>query len=159
MQGKRSSEPNYVEGDCFAVPLRSGGYACGAVARANGEGIVFGYFFGPMIPLLEQAQIAQSLTPQYAILCGKFGDLGLMKGDWKIIGRLHSWSRKEWPIPPFLRCDRGATHGSVSYYDEDTLGFLREERVDLADANLQRLPKDSVMGYGFVELRLTKLFG
>ena len=37
----------YEEGDWFAVPLQNGGYSLGLVARADGEGGVLGYFFGP----------------------------------------------------------------------------------------------------------------
>ncbi|MCI0527762.1 MAG: immunity 26/phosphotriesterase HocA family protein [Nitrospira sp.] len=79
---------NYSEGTCFAAPLRKGGFARGVVARMDGQGIVFGYFFGPQLSSMEETQVTSELQSERAILCGRFGDLGLLKGEWKIIGAI-----------------------------------------------------------------------
>ena len=55
-----------------------GRFALGVVARSNGEGGVFGYFFGPRRSTLEQVT-SRDAWPSRAILVGKFGDLGLIE--------------------------------------------------------------------------------
>ena len=147
---KRNSA-KYGESDCFLVPLRSGGFARGVVARLSGDGIVFGYFFGPKFTTGESACLKSMPTPADAVLCGQFGDLGLLNGEWKVFAQIKPWREDEWPLPPFIR----ANAPIVSIYD-DNLRFIREQGVEVNSASA-KLPKDSVMGYGFVELRLTKL--
>jgi hypothetical protein len=147
---------NYSEGDCFSIPLREGGFARGVVARMDGDGIIFGYFFEPRIVEFADIHI-DDLSPEKAILSGQVGDLGLLNEEWKVIGRIPDWSRKEWPMPSFLRFDEGDSIGFLSTYDEDSLKCINEQEVQLSRINALDFPKDSVMGYGFVEIKLTKL--
>lgn len=37
----------YPEGDCFAIPLRGGGYAAGVLARVNPKAALLGYCLRP----------------------------------------------------------------------------------------------------------------
>lgn len=147
---------NYSEGDCFSIPLRNGGYALGVVARMDGDGIVFSYFFGPKIDEFVDLNI-NDLSPKKAILSGQVGDLGLLNLEWKVIGKIPNWSRKEWAMPSFLRFDEGDSIGFLSKYDENTLKFISELKIQLSKINTRDFPKDSLMGYGFVEIKLTKL--
>ncbi len=87
----------------------------------------------------------------------QFGDLGIKKGEWQVIGSLKRWSRDEWPMPAFFRSCDGDAAGFLSFYDEDTLTFVREERVCVEESRRSNLPLDAVLGYGAVEIRLTKL--
>lgn len=146
----------YQEGTSFAVPLRSGGYARGVIARANGEGGAFGYFFGPKIGSPEEAT-TEDMKPERAILVGMFGDLGLVKGKWPILGKLDGWKRSDWSMPPLIRISDNSIEAWLSYYDENTFAFLREEEVD--PSLCDRYPYDRDMGYGAVEIRLSKLLG
>src|SRR5580765_7399095 len=94
----------YSEGTVFSVPLSSGGYARGVVARASAVGGLFGYFFGPLLRSDNTAGFSD-LNPEKAILRVRFGDLGLINGEWPICGQLGNWDRAQWPMPDFVRRD------------------------------------------------------
>lgn len=144
----------YSEGTVFSVPLREGGFARGIVARAAPlEACIFGYFFGP-----KQASVAElgleDMRPENAILSAIFGDLGLMNGEWTVIGALPNWQRKEWPMPDFVRRDDiGKRAWRVRYSDNDPSKVESEQPTDF-DTNL---PPNWSSGYGSVELKLTML--
>ena len=144
---------NYTEGTCFHVPLREGGFARGLVARFNGSGQVFAYFFGPRL----NAPIGgfAGVNPQSAVLVGLCGDLGLLSGEWPINETLENWDRVDWPLPPLFRADEAAKRAWLSYYDQDTLDLVREEPANIEQRSCY--PYDRLMGSGSVEIRLTKL--
>lgn len=146
---------NYKEGSCIAIPLRQGGYARGIVARINKKGKIFGYFFGPKFRSLEDIVGCQNLKYTDAIFVGRFGDLGLLNKEWKVIGTIPHWNREEWPLTAFIRIDEFTNRAWLSYYDENDLSCIGEEEVSpkLKD----KYPYDSFMGYGAVEIELTEL--
>jgi Immunity protein 26 len=150
---------NYTEGTCFLVPLREGGYARGVVARMNGNGIVFGYFFGPKLEKKEDGRIDSTLRPTNAIVSSKFGGLGLLKGEWPVIGKIEPWIRADWPLPPLFRADERAQIGFISHYDDNSLRCVREEKIKLGKIDTSKFPEDSLWGYGAAEIHLTKLIG
>ncbi|NGN63855.1 hypothetical protein G5C51_08025 [Streptomyces sp. A7024] len=142
----------YSPGDIFVVPLRDHGYVLGVVARANGKGIVLGYFFGPPMEALEESLAARKFEPSAAVKIARFGDLGLIRGKWEIVGRVEPWEPTQWGVPEFCR------DGSVRVtYDDESLVICREESIDSNDC--QALPQDGLEGAGFVEIKLTRLFG
>lgn len=146
----------YKEGDWLAVPLRDGGYALGLAARVNGKGIVLGYFFGPRYTSPPSPIEIEGRQSQDAIFVGQFGDPGLLDGSWPVVGAVPGWQREDWPVPVFGRRDRrDPTITWRSHYDENTLRFVREERV--APDQIAGLPKESLSGYGFVEIHLSML--
>src|SRR3954463_2173797 len=95
----------YSEGSVFIVPLRKGGFGRGVVARSGQKGkVLLGYFFGPKLLSAENVAI-DDLDPANAVLRIMFGDLGLINGEWKIVGRIRDWKRTDWPMPDFVRRD------------------------------------------------------
>ena len=153
----RSGGLRYREGDFFSVPLRSGGFATGLVARAGARGkVLVGYFFGP--PRGEPAKLAdvQQYQPSDAVMIARFGDLSLQNGEWRIIG--HSqWNRESWPMPRFGRVDTasGERAWCVEYSEDDPNHVIRETTCSVPEA--KQLPRDSLLGAGAVEIRLTQL--
>lgn len=148
----------YREGDWFAVPLRSGGYAVGVVARTKGAGVL-GYFFGPRWAAAPAPQALATLRPDASILISVFGDLGLINGEWPIIGRLENWDRNEWPMPVFARVD-SLDPGKclrITYADDDPnlSGVVKEEVCSPEEAS--RLLPEAMSGYGAIEIKLTHL--
>ncbi|MFF3453711.1 Imm26 family immunity protein [Streptomyces sp. NPDC002730] len=142
----------YSPGDIFAVPLRDHGYAHGVVARADGKGIVLGYFFGPRVESLESPPQARTFEANLAIKICRFGDLGLIREKWPVVGRLESWNPAQWSVPEFCR------GGDIRVvYDDDSLTVSREERLDSRECRL--LPQDGLEGAGFAEIKLTRLLG
>lgn len=115
--------------------------------------MLFAYFFGPR--LVEPSNGFRDLSRKDAVLSVMCGDLGLLKGEWPQEGALDNWERPSWPFPPLFREDESAGKAWLSYYDEDSLDCIREERVspDLRT----KYPEDGLMGYGAVEIDLTKL--
>jgi hypothetical protein len=146
----------YSEGSVFLVPLRDGGYVRGVVARTSPNGkVLFGYFFGPR--LLSTDTIAlDDLNPSDSILTLRFGDLGLTKREWHVLGIIPNWDRSKWPMPDFVRRD-DISHKAwlVRYSDNDPNCVETEFPIEF-DAEM---PRDSLSGYGAVEIKLSKLIG
>jgi hypothetical protein len=146
----------YSEGAVFAVPLRNGGYARGVVARAGPEGkVLFGHFFGPRLDSVDQVNL-EGIEPGKSILSVIFGDLGLINGEWRLIGSMPNWQRGAWSMPDFVRRDPiGKRAWRVRRSDVDPLKIESEVPVEF-DTDL---PPNLSSGYGAVELKLTKLLG
>jgi hypothetical protein len=153
---RRKEKCKYREGDWFAVPLRTNGYAVGIIARAAQQGgILLGYFFGPRrhdLPNLDDVRNCRSTD---AILVARFGDLGLLNCAWSVLGH-YQWNRSSWPMPVFARKDVVSGNVSLVEYDEDDPS--RELRFKKpGHRNASQYPDDGLFGFGAVELRLTKL--
>ena len=145
----------YVEGSVILVPLRNGGFARGVVARATKKGKgLFGYFFGPRLASPKDATL-DGLDPDKAILRLRFGDLGLINGEWPVLGEVPNWDRAEWPMPDFVRRDPlGVLKPRLVRYSDDDPNHIEAEYIIDDDAGM---PTDSASGYGAVEIKLTKL--
>jgi len=150
----RRSKVNYSKGTVFLVPLRRGGFARGVVARLNGKGGVFGYFFGPKLTAPEEAT-TRGLDPRQAIYITEFGDLSLINGEWIQLGQVENWNADEWPMPPLIRVDEFAGRAFLSYYDDRTFDCIREDEV--SPTLVDQYPKDGTDGAGAVEIVLSKL--
>lgn len=145
----------YSEGSVFLVPLKEGAYARGVVARASNEGKgLLGYFFGPSILSMDAVPL-DDLHPATAIMRVIFGDLGLINGEWPILGTVPNWDRSKWPMPNFVRRDPlGRLKPTlVRHSDTDPMRVEAEYIID-DDSGLET---DSLSGYGAVEIKLTKL--
>ena len=154
--GKPRYRKNYKEGDFFAVPLRTGGFAVGVVARKGTGSIIFGYFFGPRrenVPTLDEVQ---NLTPEQAVDALRFSYLGLVQEEWPIIGRAENWNSSDWPLPLFVRFSGGGPDEIVLVqYDEKKLAAaISTQTAPLSESvNYYR---ETVSGYGAVEIILTR---
>jgi hypothetical protein len=147
----------YRDGDWFAVPLRNGhrSFGVGLVARHDGKGGVIGYFFGTRFEQPPSLEALARFRASDALRVMRFGDLGLIKGDWPILGRAHDWEPAEWPIPDFGRREPTGRAFRVVYSASDLRGPIREEPI--SDAECDRLPRDVLSGAGAVEKILTGL--
>src|SRR6476660_2401829 len=121
----------YSEGAVFAVPLRNGGYARGVVARAGPEGkVLFGHFFGPRLDSVDQVNL-EGIEPGKSILSVIFGDLGLINGEWRLIGSMPNWQRGAWSMPEFVRREPiGKRAWRVRRSDVDPLKIESEVPVE-----------------------------
>jgi hypothetical protein len=145
---------NYKEGTWFAVPLRKGGYGIGVVARAK-RTCVLAYFFGPRRESVPQFEEIAKLTAHSAVAKLRVGDLGLINGEWPVIG--HSLLKHtDWPVPVFVRRERFPPYKNWLVYYSDT---DPNERINEVPESNDRpdLPADSLSGYGAAETKLTKL--
>ncbi len=149
-------------GDVFAVPLRSGGYGLGVIARETTGRTLFGYFFGPVHEDVPGAELLPRLVAADAVLVGRFGHLGLSRGptasngDWITIGRIPDWDPANWPLPAFVRAEPIRGGAFLVTYDESDLLRERDVRYFPPGVVLDG-PEDGLMGAGFVEIRLTRL--
>ena len=126
----------------------------GVAARISGNGKVLGYFFGPRRKTAPSIEKVCQFRPGSEALTCKFGDLGLIDGEWAIIGHDPNWSRDEWPLPAFYRVDEDARKAwKVTY--SDTLELVKDVRVKFEEAEGKL--RDFLAGSGAVEIRLTKL--
>lgn len=148
----------YSEGDWFAVPLRDEGFAVGVIARAmpRKEGVLLGYFFGPRRSVPPALEALGSLSVSDAVMVEMFGDLGILSGEWLLLGRINGWDRAAWPIPEFGRFEELTGRAfKVIYDDENPNRVIREEQIDASE--LAGLPQDGLSGAGAVERRLTRI--
>jgi hypothetical protein len=144
----------YSEGSVFLVPLEGGGYARGVVARSAPKGkVLLGYFFGPRLETIYNVE-SNNLRAEEAALCIRFGDLGLVKNLWPIVGSIAQWDRTKWPMTNTIRRDVFGMPKSilVRYADDDPSKVVAEEVLD----NDCELPTDGLAGYRFVEAVLSK---
>jgi hypothetical protein len=143
----------YTEGTVFLVPLRNAGYARGVVARAGRRGGLFGYFFGPPLESSKSATL-DDLDPGTSVLKVRFGDLGLINGEWLILGKMANWKRADWPMPEFVRRELRSGRAWIVRRSDADPGRIESERPTDSDSQLQN---DALSGYGAVEIKLTKL--
>jgi hypothetical protein len=146
----------YSEGDWFLVPLITGDFAIGVIARMDSKGIVFGYFFGPKRNNIPSEEEIKNLSPSTSILITRFGDLGLLKGSWPIISQTKAWNRANWPFTSFVRVDSLSGKVKRIEYDEERIGRQINETVTTMEKVLN-LPKDSIHGSKALEKVLTRL--
>jgi hypothetical protein len=124
------------------------------VARHDGRGGVIGYLFAVRSDVPPTMDDVADLGPTDAVRVVRFGDLGLVRGEWPVLGRLDDWRPDDWPLPDFGRRGMDGTF-RVVYSAEDLRGPLREERI--TDDECDRLPRDALSGAGAVERVLTSL--
>jgi len=137
------------------VPLAGGGYARGVLSRTSGRGSAFGHFFGPRVMNPDDLDFAD-LDPRGAILVCMFGDHGLHRGKWPVVGKIENWDRKMWVIPKFVRDHDDPKLRYVTEYG-DRLEFVSEREVVATRAELEGLPEDAQLGSGIVERTLSDL--
>jgi hypothetical protein len=149
---------NYTEGTWFAVPLNTGGYGVGVVARATKKGpVILVYLFGPKRDALPSLAEVAGLDPAAAVTVLRAGDLHLINGKWPILGRSPAWQRESWPMPPFTRSPPFLKHEYiVRYSDVDPGCEISETKVPLGTSTFD---EDGSDGAGAVEIVLTKLLG
>lgn len=147
----------YKEGDWIIVPLEEGGYAVGRIARSRPGGkVLLGYFFGPKLEKIPNESEINHLNPEDAIDITQFGDLGLIEGEWPVIGNSDEWDRSLWPMPSFIRVDvMSGKARKIEYSEDDLLYEIRDEPA--TPEEVKKYPKDRVCGSGAVEIRLTLL--
>jgi hypothetical protein len=151
----------YGEGTWFAVPLKRGGYAVGIIARGNPKTSLICYFFGPRrsdVPSLSEVETWKAAD---ALCVEQVGDLGLLQGDWPIIGHSQLFRRDNWPMPvfvfqvPALGGFKGWTE--LRYYSEDNpLEMVGKQvvRGKAAEEALKNLPEDGLSGAEASEIGL-----
>ena len=145
----------YSEGSLFLVPLKDGGYARGVIARSAPKGkVLFGYFFGPRLKSKLNVE-SDELKAEEASLCIRFGDLGLIKNFWPIIGKVASWDRIKWPMVNTVRRDvLGLPKNILVQYDDNDPSKVISEKIINNDHGL---PSDGLAGYRYVEELLNKI--
>ena len=149
---------NYTEGTWFAVPLDSGGFGVGVVARATKKGpIILVYLFGPKREAVPSLSEVAGLDPSATVKAVQTGDMHLIGGEWPIVGRSPTWQRESWPIPLFVRKPPFVNHELViQYADDDPSRIVSRTKVPLGTS---RFDADSLYGVGALESEMSRLLG
>jgi hypothetical protein len=149
---------NYTEGTWFAVPLDTGGFGVGVVARATKKGpVILVYLFGPKRDAVPSLSEVAGLDPSAAIKVIRIGDLSLIDGTWPILGRSPQWQRENWPMPMFTRSPPFLNHAyNIRYSDVDPACEVSETKVPLGTSTYERA---STYGAGAVEIEMRRLLG
>ena len=145
----------YTIGDIFEIVLNDEKLAIGVILRADFKGSVLGYFFVfNNNKLFNKGQIVFDKN-KIAFKC-KFGDLGLIKGIWPIIGHIDdNHEIFKLPVKGFYRFDDEDDKYYISQYDKN-LEFVNEKKV-LKVNDFNDYIEDSLYGYGLVEKVLLKI--
>lgn len=145
--------PRYSSGTQFVVPLRTGGLVRGVLLRLGKKGVALGAFFGPVLSSMADVDPLSLSDLKQTLLVAQFGDLGLKNGEWEITGKAPETLCQRLDVSEFVRATSDG-QVLVSRYD-DRMNFLAERRGSQRD--VEALPKDTLMGYGSVEIALTEL--
>jgi len=154
---------NYIEGDWIALPLvRRGGWGLGLIARCKAPSLL-GYFFGPRFAQPPTMADVAGLRREHALLVANLGDLGLLNGEWLVVGHHPNWNRADWPIPLFVTkdgprlelCTIDENHpGKIVYFepitaeDADRRGAIMRTVVSgLAEASHLRSLNESIRNF------------
>lgn len=148
----------YKEGDIFAVPLKTGGFGLGVVARCPAQGkVLLGYFFAG--PKTEPPKVGgvPNLRADDAVLIARFGDLSLYRRDWPVVGHISDWDRRDWPMPSFALQDPLSSKRAwkITYSEDDPAQEVNREPAG-PDSHLQPA---ALYGAGAVEIALSELVG
>lgn len=146
---------NYKEGDWIALPLiRRGGWGLGIIARCKPPTII-GYFFGPRRMAPPTLEDTIGLRYQDAIVAGDVGDLGLLNGEWQVIGHQPAFHRADWPMPLFTTVDGPRLY--LCTMDEDDPGrIIPLERITAEEADRRGAIPYLAHGYRALSLKLDK---
>jgi Immunity protein 26 len=158
MKGSPVRDAPLQEGDWFAVPLDSGGYALGLAARVDPRGIVLGYFVGPRRVDLPAPEQLTSFSADDAFEVCFFADTSLRNGRWPLLGRIPGWDRTRWPLPAFGRRSIISDHSWRVEFDEGDLSDSVRE-VPISVEECKGLPPDGLSGDRAMEISLTRWFG
>lgn len=118
--------------------------------------MLLGYFFGPRLSSADEADLV-GLEPNRALLCLRFGDLGIIREEWLLLGRLSDWDRSAWRMPRFVRRDPlgKLKPRLVEYSDNDPNHVVGEWVVE----DETDLPTNSLSGSQAVSIKLDNLLG
>jgi hypothetical protein len=137
------------------VPLNDGTFAVGLIARIAPRGkIVLGYFFGPSREAVPTLHDVQCLDAKSVVYVRRFGDLGLYRGEWPIIGADTNFNPRDWPIPTFGQNDLTGHGPLIVRYNEDLAEYDREWSTPEVVKNL---PEDGLAGSKYIENKLSKI--
>lgn len=147
---------NYIEGDWIALPLvRRGGWGLGLIARCKAPSLL-GYFFGPRFAQPPTMADVAGLRREHALLVANLGDLGLLNGEWLVVGHDPNWNRADWPIPLFVTKD--GPRLELCTIDENHPGkIVHFEPITAEDADRRGAIMRTVFGYEALSIKLDKL--
>ncbi|WP_314517412.1 Imm26 family immunity protein [Xanthocytophaga agilis] len=146
----------YSIGDVFCVPLAEKGYCLGLITHIHPRTKVpLGWFFRKLYDQIPTIRDSEIINKGNVILVKRFGIQGFDEDTWRIISKLDTFDKAEWPIPVFLRRP-GSTPACFVYYNEDMEETGSENIPEGTDLSLYY--EDGIGGSGFVEKRLTRLF-
>jgi len=149
--------PEYGEGYWFAVPLGTGGFSVGIIARMNKRrNIILGYFFAERWTYPPRLVDIQNRSAEEAVLKCIFNSRALVDARWPILGRSPGWDRGAWPMPAFCRTEElTGRYWKVIYPDDDPTEARTE--IQITADECQKLPKDVLFSPNSIEATLTRL--
>jgi hypothetical protein len=132
------------------------GYALGLVAAHDKRGIAVGYLFHQRREGVPPLESLRSLTAAEATRVKRFGDLGLVRGAWPVIGRFDDWASEDWPMPAFGWRETWTGRAFRLIYDpDDPADLVAREPISVEEC--ERLPEDSLYDYVALERVMTRL--
>lgn len=150
----------YEEGTWFLVPLYGCVFSAGVVARVSmsSKGVLLGYFFQNVYMRPPGLDELCDLSPEEACEALIFGDMGLKKGEWPILGRCDAWSSEDWHMPKFMRAEPISGRRYEVFYDTNDPAKRLGER-ELKYGEYVNLKNDSLFGHIAVQRYISHVLG
>ena len=146
----------FEEGCWFTIPVEPYGLAVGLVARKKpSEPIILVYFFGELYDSEPPSLQLGQLLPPDSVAIMRVGDLGFIKGEWKVIGQTTEWDRSKWPMPDFVRREPISNRVWRVKYSEDDPGIVLSEEL-ISESEGKNLEPNIMWGYKAAEKQLSK---
>ena len=150
-----SDRQEYSEGDFFAVPLKTGGFAIGLALCLGIKHDVVARFFGPVRDSLPSLDELKNLREINSAHIEHFLDDGLRDGSWEVIGQYPEWDAYDWPIPKFGWLERSPSNSEGQAFEvelDENLRASRQKKVSIEHFNT--LPYEVLVGSKDVEITL-----
>ena len=150
--------PKHREGDWVAIPLDTGGYALGRIARKRGARLLV-YAFGKRFQAVPTLADTVSLRPEDAIQISQTGNYGIKIGTWHIIGQGASdWKteRPHWPMPPFRTKDPVGEGWIKVVYSNDSFGYGAIYRSPISEEEAIQLYDNGGLGFLYFERLISR---
>jgi hypothetical protein len=141
-------------GDWVAVPLPSGGFGLGMIARTRNEWVL-GYYFAGRWKEPPPPETTVGRRPEDAILIRVLNEHDVITGQWPVVRRRDPrWKRTDWPVPLFRSEDVVEGFPLVVELSDD-LEYLRVERARAEE--VAGLPQDGIVSAGSAAQELDAL--
>lgn len=143
----------YEEGDLFAIPLTERQFCVGLAARVpKAQKVLCGYYFSELFDAIPTIDKLPRWQPSDAVLQRRFGDLGLINGEWPIFGKCPYWVRGEWSMSPLISEEALTDSIWVQEYSDKNPNEVIFRRIATNDD--LNFPKDGVSGYKAIVTQL-----
>ena len=143
-------------GDCIVLPLFDGLFAVAWIAWSKGQEIL-GHIFAPFTASeLTVERLTERTDWTSPLLICRFGDLGIMRGEWQLLP-IPDCSKRTWAVPTRFGTSLEAIRLAYVVTTEPNHPDQVVSRCPATVEEALELPSEDLYGYRAVEIALSML--